>query len=142
MTNFKTFLSLMVFYGLPIELSPYNILIFLEFLTKNHLSPKVVRNYLASLSSVAQFYNFDTSATAHPAVHRFLRSLSIKSTFRPTPQGVFDIWTMYDISKACDSLQDPTQFRAIFLVAFYASRQFSHSRHFLWHVKCCIVMYK
>ena len=49
---------------------------------------------------------------------------------------------MYDISKACDSLQDPTLFRAIFLVAFYAflrlsnlaphsSRLFSHSRHFI-----------
>ena len=30
-THFKTFLSLLLFYGLPMELSAYNILIFFEF---------------------------------------------------------------------------------------------------------------
>ena len=101
-THFQSFLAVMLFYGLPIELSPYNVLIFLEFLTRNQLSPKVIRNFLASLSSVSQFYNLDTSALSHPSILRFVRSLiiTINSTFRPTPRGVFDIRTMYDISRA------------------------------------------
>ena len=141
-THFSTYLSVLLFYSLPLNVSAQNILIFLEFLVKNHLSPRVVRNYFASISSLAKFYHMDSSDLSHPAVFRFLRSLSINSTFRPTPRGVFSIRIMYDISKACDSLQDPILYRAIFLTAFYAFlrlsniaphsiRQFSQSKHFL-----------
>ena len=133
---------MLLFYSLPLDISAQNILIFLEFLVKNNLSPKVVRNYFASISSLSRFYHLDTSDLSHPAVLRFLRSLSINSTFRPTPRGVFGIRVMYDISRACDSLHDPILYRAIFLVAFYgflrlsniaphSIRQFSQSKHFL-----------
>ena len=132
----------MVFYDLPIEVSARNLLIFLEFLARNSISPRVVRNYFSSISSLSKFFNLDTRDLSHPAVTRFLRGLSISSPFRPTPRGIFDIRTMYAISKACDSLGDPPLFRAIFLVAFYAffrlsniaphsARQFSKDRHFL-----------
>ena len=47
-THFATYLSVLLFYALPMDLSAQNILIFLEFLMKNHLSPRVVRNYFAS----------------------------------------------------------------------------------------------
>ena len=141
-THFATYLSVLLFYSLPINLSPQNLLIFYEFLVKNHLSPKVIRNYFSSISSLSQFYDLNTHGLSHPVVLRFLRSLSINSTFRPTPRGIFDIRMMYEISKACDSLHDPVLYRAIFLVAFYgflrlsniaphSARQFSSSRYFL-----------
>ena len=131
-----------MFYNLPIEISAYNLLIFMEVLATNGLSPKVIKNYFSSICSMAPFFNFDTGALAHPAVHRYIRSLSITSPFRPTPRGIFCIRTMYDISRACDFLPDPPLFRAIFLVAFYAffrlsniaphsARQFSKDKHFL-----------
>ena len=127
-----------IFYGLSVNVTAQNLLIFMEFLSRNQLSHRVIRNYLSSLSSMAQFYGLDTSHLSHPAVSIFLRSLSINSSFRPSPRGIFDIRTLYHISKACDSLPDPYLFRAIFLVAFYAflriskiaphsNRQFSHS---------------
>ena len=114
----------------------------MEVLATNGLSPKVIKNYFSSICSFAPFYNLDAGAIAHPAVHRYVRSLSITSPFRPTPRGIFCIKTMYDISKTCDFLPDPPLFRAIFLVAFYAFfrlsniaphsvRQFSKDRHFL-----------
>ena len=106
-THFKTFLSVLLFYDLPIEISVRNLLIFLEFLARNAISPRVVRNYFSSISSLSKFFNLDTSDLSHPAVIRFLRGLSINSPFRPTPRGIFDIRTMYAISKACDSLRDP-----------------------------------
>ena len=124
------------------SLEVHNILVFLEFLTRNNISHKVIKNYLSSISALASFYNLDPSGLSHPAVIRFIRSLSINSIFRPTPRGVFDIKTMYDIFRLCDSLHDPHLFRAIFLVAFYeflrmsniaphSARQFSPLVHFL-----------
>ena len=73
---------------------------------KNHISAKVIRNYFSSISSLSQFYDLWTHGLSYTAVLRFLRGLSIKFTFTPTPRGVFDIRMKYDISKACDSLHD------------------------------------
>ena len=132
-THFRTFLSFLLFYDLPISL---------DVLTKNHISPKVVCNYLSSIASLSSFHILDPSHLSHPAVLRFVRSISIKFHFRPSPRIILDVRTMYDTSKACDTLCDPPLFRAIFLVAFYgflrmsnialhSARQFSSSIHFL-----------
>ena len=69
---------------------------------------------------MARTYNIPAEDLSHIAVAHYLRSISINSTFRPTPRGIFDIQTLYHISKACDSLRDPPLFRAMFLIAFYA----------------------
>ena len=84
----------------------------------------------------------DYSATNNPAVLRYIRGLSLTSPFRPTPQGIFDIPTLYAISKQCEILSDPILFRSIFLTSFYAflrmsniaphsSRQFNPQNHLL-----------
>ena len=49
----------------------HNIIIFLEFLYVSSLSPKAIANYLASLQSMAKFYNIEHSDLSHIAVSRF-----------------------------------------------------------------------
>ena len=140
--QFKTFLAFIVFMDLPRSLTPHNVLAFLEYLHQNSLSPKVIRNYLSSMKTMCTQFHIDHSALSHYTISRYLRSLSINSTFRPTPRGVFDLHTLYKISVLCDSLHDPLLFRAIFLVAFYgflrmsniaphSSKLFSQDIHFL-----------
>ena len=140
--HFRTFLAFLVFMNLPVEFSLHNILVFLEYLYQNHLSPQVIKNYVSSLASMARTYNISAPCLSHISVSHFLRSITINSAFRPTPRGVFDIRTLYHISKACDGLADPPLFRAIFLTAFYAflrisniaphsAKAFDPTRHFL-----------
>ena len=74
------------FFCLPQDFSCSNLLGFLEFLYQNNLSPKVIRNYLSSLLSLCSLYRIPCDSH-HPAVARFIRSLSINSHFRPTPRG-------------------------------------------------------
>ena len=129
---------------LPVNFSLHNILTFLEYLYQNHISPQVIKNYVSSLNSMARTYNIPAEDLSHVAVSHYLRSISINSTFRPTPRGIFEIRTLYHIShfQACDSLTDPLLFRAIFLTAFYAFlhmsniaphslKAFDVTRHFL-----------
>ena len=116
--HFKTFLAFVLFMKLPVNFSLHNILAFLEYLYQNCISPQVIKNYVSSLNSMARIYNIPAEDLSHVAVSHYLRSISINSTFRPTPRGIFDIRTMYHISKACDNLSDPPLFRAIFLTAF------------------------
>ena len=127
---------------LPVSLSVHNILSFLEYLYQNGLSPKVIKNYLSSISSVSKFFNLDVSHLSHIAVSHYLRSISINSSFRPTLRGIFDISTLYHISRACDTLSDPVLYRAVFLTGFFgflrmsnlaphSSAKFDHTRHLL-----------
>ena len=95
---------------LQIAVNVLNLLLFL-----NSLSPKVIKNYLSSIATVARSYNMDYSAIHNPAVLRYIRGLSLTSPFRPTPRGIFDIPTLYAISKQCEILSDPILFRSIFL---------------------------
>ena len=135
-THFKMYLSVMIFYGLPVNLTAQIVLIFMAFLSRNQLSCKVIRNYLSSLSSLAQFYGL-VPPSSFKVFEKFIHQFPLQAD----PMGIFDIRTLYHISKACDSLPD-NLFRAIFLMAFCAflrlsniahhtNRQFSHFKHFL-----------
>ena len=92
---------------------------------------------MSSVTTMAKVYHLQHVDTSHVLITRFLRSLSLNSTFAPTPRGIFDIPTLYRISLACDILQDP-----FFLTAFYGflrmsniaphrTKDFDFNRHFL-----------
>ena len=106
--------------------SIHNLLIFGEYLYNNKISCKVIKHYFSSLSNCAAFYNLDTKQFAHPLLSRFLGSISINSSFSPSPKGIFDIRTIYLISLSCHILSDPLLFRAIFLVSFYGFLRMSN----------------
>ena len=119
-THFRTFIAFLLFLNLPVVISTHNVLVFLEYLVKSSISPKVVKNYLSSIASMASFYRIPHQAIQSEPVKRFLRSISINSSFSPTHRGIFNIHTLYLISITCDRLSDPLLFRPIFLTAFYA----------------------
>ena len=117
-------------------------LTFLEFLAQQNLTPKVIRNCMSSVITMAKVYHLQHVDTSHVLITRFLHSLSLNSTFAPTPRDIFDIPTLYRISLACVILQDPLLFRAVFLTAFYGflrmsniaphrAKDFDFNRHFL-----------
>ena len=140
--HFRTFLAFLTFLQLPIVINVHNILIFLEYLHNNTISPKVIRNYLSSISALALHFNLDPRPTKYEMVLRFLRSISINSIFSPTPRGIFSIEMLYHISLACDILPDPILYRSIFLLAYFGFLRMSNiaphslaafdsSKHFL-----------
>ena len=95
--HFRTFLAFLLFMNLPVEFLLHNILVFLEYLYQNHLSPQVIKN-VSSLASMARTYNISATCLSDISVGHFLRGITIKSAFRPTPRGVFDIRTLYHIT--------------------------------------------
>ena len=87
-THLRTFLSFLYFTNLPLTFTLSNILAFLEYLYQNHISPKVIKNYLSSITTMAKFYQLDHQDIFHPSVTRYIRSISTNSRFQPTP-GAF-----------------------------------------------------
>ena len=140
--HFRTFLAFIMFMELPLTVNLHNVLTFLEYLFQNHISPKVIRNYLSSVRLMASRYRIPQTGSYHYAISNYVRSISINSDFRPTPRGIFDLSTLYHISMSCDILDDPILYRAIFLTSFYgflhmsnlaphSAKHFSQNRHFL-----------
>ena len=68
-THFRTFISFIYFMDLPMSVTLHNVLVFLEYLHQNSLSPKVIKNYLSSIATMSKAYSIDYTATHHPAVH-------------------------------------------------------------------------
>ena len=141
-THLRTYLSFLCFTNSPFIITLSNILAFLEYLYQNNISLKVIKNYLSSISTMAKFYQINHPDIFHPSVARYVRCISINSSFQPTPRGIFDVKILYTILVSCDQISDPPLFRAIFLSFFYAflrmsdvaphSRsQFDPSKHFL-----------
>ena len=92
--SYFAFLHIMQLYPTT---SLHNILVFIEYLHQNLLSYKVILSYVSSIKSMAILYNIPSENFSHPAVARLLRSLSLTSHFAPTPRGLFDIPTLYNI---------------------------------------------
>ena len=112
--------------SLPVDPSVQSLLAFLEYLYSNNLSHRVILNYLSSLKIFAKQYHWDQSIFDHHLLHSYLRSISINSSFHPTPRGIFDIRTLALISSTCHILDDPPLYRAAFLVSFFAFLRMSN----------------
>ena len=141
-THVRAYFAFLHIMDLPPTTTLHNIMVFIEYLHQNHISYKVITAYLSSVRSMATLYNLPLQSFSHPAITRLLRSISLTSHFAPTPRGVFDIPTLYNISISCDTRDDPHLYRAIFLVPFYgflrmsniaphSSKNFSQQHHFL-----------
>ena len=130
--HLRTYLAFVTFMGIQPQFTIQTVLSFLEFLYSNSVSPRVISNYVSSLKTAALRYKWDSEPLQHQLLSAYLRSISINSTFNPIPRGTFDLDTLVSISKACDKLQDPLLYRAIFLTAFFAFLHMSniapHSR--------------
>ena len=117
--HFKTFLAFLTFLQLSVTITVHNILIFLEYLHNNDISPKVIQNYLASVSALALHFNIAPTHSKHGTVLRFLISISINSSFSPTSRGIFTIEMLYHTNMACDICPDPILYSYIFLLAYF-----------------------
>ena len=99
-THLKTYLAFVTYMGVQPEITIQTILSFLEFLHSNSVSPRVIANYVSSLKTVARRYKWDPEPLYHQLVSANLRSITINSTFNPTPRGTFNLNTLASISKA------------------------------------------
>ena len=61
----------LIFAGLPLQISLRNMLTFLEFLAQQNLSPKVIRNYMSSVITMAKVYHLQHIDTSHVLIAKF-----------------------------------------------------------------------
>ena len=122
----RTYFSFLLFMDLPPAFTLHSLLAFLEYLYVNHLSPKVIQNYLSSLKTFAKVHSLSLAPFSHQLISAYVRSISINSQFSPLPKGIFDLNTLTLMIRACDLLDDPPLYKTAFLLAFYGFLRMSN----------------
>ena len=83
--HFKTLLSFLFFTYSSFAITLTNILVFLKYLYQNQISPKVIKNYLSSISTMAKFYQIDHQDVFHLQLPDILEVFPSPLYLLPTP---------------------------------------------------------
>ena len=118
--QFKLFLVFSISRGLRILDAQASVLLFLEFLSVQCISYRVICNYMSALKYFFSRYTWRAEVLSNPLLQRMLRGIRMTTYAPPSPKYVFSIHQVREISQLCDLFPHPLAYRAVFLVAFYA----------------------
>ena len=118
--QFKLFLAFAISQGLKLLDAQASVLLFLEFLSVQCISYRVICNYMSALKYFFSCYTWRAEVLSNPLLQRMLRGIHMTTHTPPSPKYVFTIHQVREISQLCDLFPHPLAYRAVFLVAFYA----------------------
>ena len=118
--QFKLFLAFAISRGLKILDAQASVLLFLEFLSVQCISYRVICNYMSALKYFFSRYTWRAEVLSNPLLQRMLRGIRMTTHVPPSPKYVFTIHQVREISQLCDLFPHPLAYRAVFLVTFYA----------------------
>ena len=142
---FKVFLAFCIYMQVSlVEIDVNVISSFCECLFVNNCSVSMIANYLSAIKASFVLYNMSHSLLDHPRTKYFPKAMRINRPLAVTSHNVIDFDMLGRISKACDNLNFPQVFRAIFLTGFFWFFRLSNlaphfilafdpSRHFTGH---------
>ena len=94
-------------------------MMFLDFLTSNTLSFRVVMNYVSALKYMFAKYVWSLDVFEKPVVKRKLIGINYTVRSQPSPKGLFTLLRIREISCLCDVFESSLTYRAAFLLAFF-----------------------
>ena len=117
---FRVFLAFCVYMQVTmVEIDVNVILSFCECLVVNCCSVSMISNYLSAIKANFVLYNMSYSLLDHPRIKYFQKAMRINRPLALTSHNIIDLHMLERISKACDHLNFPEVFRAIFLTGFF-----------------------
>ena len=102
------------------------ILVFLEFLTANALSFRVVMNYVSALKYMFAKYAWSLEVFERPIVKRMLKGINYTVRSQPSPKSLFTLLQIREISRLCDVFESSLTYRAAFLLTFFGLLRISN----------------
>ena len=116
------------------------LLSFLECLVINGCTYSMLCNYMSAIKASFVLYDLPHDLLDHPRLKLFLKSVRINRPLTLVPHNIIDLDMLEKISLACENLEFPKVFRAIFLTGFFGFLRlsnlaphslatFDHTRH-------------
>lgn len=125
-SQFKLFLAFAAYVGHSDIIDIHLLLAFMQFLSDNNIAKNTVSNYVSAIKNSFMFYGLDNSMFHNYRVTLLLKSFAINAPLKIKTQAVIDFQLLEAIIKACQYLDYPGIFRAIFLTAFFSFLRISN----------------
>ena len=117
------FITFMTFFEVmatdPIDPSPFDIMVFIDFLAHNNLAFPSIANFITAIRSQAKWLNIPMHNLDHPRVHLMMKAIKNSVSKPPKFKSVFDTPTLHSILLACACFPDSPVSIAIYLLAFF-----------------------
>ena len=102
------------------------LLSFLECLVINDCTYSMLCNYMSAIKDSFVLYDLPHDLLDHPRLKLFLKSVRINRPLTLVPHNIIDLHMLEKISLACQNLEFPKVFRAIFLMGFFGFLKLSN----------------
>ena len=124
---FSHYMAFLVVSGLrPAQVDVHILLAFLEYLYQNNCTVSNIANYLAAIRALSIIYDLPTECFKHQQIQLFIRSLKLNRPLTLKSHSVLDEQMLHQVILACQQLQNPLVFSAIYLLAFFSFLRLSN----------------
>ena len=124
--QFKLFLALAVYMDVHDFQDLQFILCFLTYLFDSGLMHGSICGYLAAVKHGFIYYRLNVEVFDNGLIKLLLKSIAINGPLRTRYKGVIDITLLKKIVCACDQLDHPIMYKALFLMAFFTFLRISN----------------
>ena len=124
---FLAFLAFCMFTNVEIgKVEVPTVLMFMEYLSQNGLSPSSIRSYMAGIIVYFKWFNLRHEVFYHFKVTLMYRALQRSIHRAPKFKGVFTVTHLQEIIKCCGSLPNPHFYRTAYLFAYFGFLRISN----------------
>ena len=102
------------------------VLMFMQFLSENHMKPSSIRNYISGITTFAKWLGLQTSVFSHHKVTSIYSALDRTICVPPKFKGVSTIPDMINIIQTCNQLPHASMFKCVYLLAFFGFLRLSN----------------
>ena len=124
---FRNFIGFCLCSNIVIQsISLQEVMAYLEFLVQTNVSANMLANNISALKANFVKFGLKFKVWDHPRVKYFLKSVKINRPLCPTRRNIMSLDTLMKLIKACDGLESPFTYKAIFLMAFFGFLRISN----------------
>ena len=124
--QFRLFMALAVYMDIQDFQQLQYIMCFLTYLYDSGLMHGSIAGYLAAVKHGFVYYRLDVAVFDDRLIKLLLKSFAINGPLRIRIKGVIDIELLKKIIIACDYLDQPLMYKALFLMAFFTFLRISN----------------
>ena len=124
---FRDFCGFLVATGLlSSQVTHVTLLVFMEFLLQNDITPSNIANYMAGLRASFVLYDMNTAPFQNHQLQCFHRAAKLQIQSFPKTKLNLDEFLLTRIITACDTLHFPFIFKPLYLLAFFSFLRISN----------------
>ena len=123
---FRQFIAFLEAETIPlVQVNTITLLSFMEFCYHSGMSQANISNYMSAIRAMFIVHGLNTQPFKYERIPLYTKSLKINAVFRPKTIKLISIEVLQQIIRACNALQHPVVYKALYLFCFFSFMRLS-----------------